>query len=76
MTPFEQNNFNFKAADWVKSMRTELNMSQKEFAKYVDQPEETINKIENTLIDVSPELLFKIMRKAFPNSSCHYGLNF
>lgn len=74
MTPFEQDNFNFTAARWVKGMRNELNMSQKEFAKYVDQPEETISNIENTLIDVSPDLLFKIIRKAFPNNSCRYGL--
>lgn len=48
----------------MRDMREDLGMTQKEFSKYVDKPQSTINRIESGAMNVTVGLLDEIVTSA------------
>lgn len=61
---YEQERLNLDAAVLVRDMRDDLNMTQKEFAKYVGKPQSTIGRIEAGSMNVSMGLINEIATAA------------
>lgn len=61
---YEQASLNLDAAVLVRKMREDLDMTQKEFAKYVGKPQSTIGRIESGSMNVSIGLLNEIANGA------------
>lgn len=59
-----QTNLNVNAADLVKKMRSDLSMTQEEFAYFVNKPQSTIARIESGSMNVSLGLLNEIATNA------------
>ena len=61
---YEQESLLLDAAVLVRDMRDDLNMTQKEFAKYVGKPQSTIGRIEAGSMNVSMGLINEIATAA------------
>ena len=55
-----QNNINFEIAVQVRNLRSNLGLSQREFAKLIDKPQSTIVRIKSGSMNTSTKLLSKI----------------
>lgn len=61
---YDQEDLNLDAAVMVKDMRSDLGMTQKEFAQYVKKPQSTIARIESGSMNVTVGLLNQIAEAA------------
>lgn len=61
---YRQVSLNLDAAVLIKEMRSDLGMTQKEFANYVGKPQSTIGRIEAGSMNVTVKLLDSIAASA------------
>lgn len=58
---YEKESEKYEVATLIKSFRTQLGLSQREFARKVGKPQSTISKIERAEMNVSVGLLSEIV---------------
>lgn len=57
---YKEENSRLEAAIAVKDLRKSLDMSQREFAQYINKPQSTIGRIETGKMNVSLDVLNEI----------------